>query len=69
MGCGSTNPEPPFSHSLIRLEKEELGCEKVSLCEQVHEYPVDIQEIFIDPKIRFYCEGKYNPHSHARRLP
>lgn len=52
-----------FFHSLIHIEKKEHRHRKVSLCAQMHKYPVDIQDLFIGQEIRFDCKDNYNPHT------
>lgn len=57
-----------FFHSSFYLEEKEPGHGKVNPCEQVFGYWVDIQEIFLDQKLGFYCEGECNPNSHTVSL-
>lgn len=54
-----------FFYSSFHLEEKEPGRGKVKPCAQVFEYWVDIQEIFLDQKLGFYCEGECNPNSHT----
>lgn len=56
------NCKSHFFHSSIHIEKKEHGHGKVSVCAQVHDYPVDIQDLFIGQEVRFDCKDNYNSH-------
>ena len=57
-----------FFYSSFHLEEKELGQGKVNPCQQVFECRIDIQKIFLERELGFYCEGKCNPNSHMVSL-